>query len=143
MSMSGDNKQWDWSLAKLDLSESRYKADLALHDRSQAFSSELLKLGLGGIAVVGFLLAHFPKERLDRILNDTPLRTLFSASVIAFGLSVGSALLHRFYAGSAMFHHLQVIKFLALEDSGTKEEITDNLDTRERKFMIAHALLKS
>ncbi len=42
-----------------DVPESHYKADLELHDRSQAFSSELLKLGLA-LPLSDFLLAHFP-----------------------------------------------------------------------------------
>jgi hypothetical protein len=120
----------------------RYKADLALHDRSQGFSSELAKLGLAGVAVLGFLLAHFPDERLNRILNDSGLRFLLVASVIAFGLSVGIALLQRFYANSAMFHHLQVIKFISLEDQKAKPEIRENMGKRERKFLVTHVLLK-
>ena len=43
---ASDHNRWDGLLAKLDLPEARYKADLDLFDRSQAFSSELLKLAL-------------------------------------------------------------------------------------------------
>src|SRR5438105_10780798 len=98
MSAPSPNSSLDRQLGGLDVPETRYKADLELHDRSQTFSSELLKLGLGGIAVVGFLLAHFPEKRLDRVLDDGVVRLLFSASVIAFALSVASALLQRFYS---------------------------------------------
>jgi hypothetical protein len=143
MSKSNEHNRWDSMLAKLDVPEVRYKADLSLHDRSQSFSSELLKLGLGGIAVVGFLLANFPKERLDRLLNDRILGYLFSASVICFALAVGSALLQRFYAAGAMFHHLQVIKLSLLGDATAEHEIKRNLQIRTRKFMTSHRLLKA
>ncbi|MDP1679115.1 MAG: hypothetical protein Q8L02_03170 [Candidatus Nitrotoga sp.] len=143
MSTSSDHNRWDRKLAKLGVPEVRYKADLDLHDRSQAFSSELLKLALGGIAVVGFLLAHFPEERLERILDDMAVGVLFSASVVAFALSVASALLQRFYASGAMFHHLHVIKLSLLEDPSAETEIADHMQIRKRKFMQAHSLLKT
>src|SRR3982751_5196984 len=132
MSKSTDHNRWDKALAKLDLPETVYKAELSLHDRSQSFSGELLKLGMAGIAVVGFLLANFPKDRLDRLLNDRLLGILFSASVICFALSVGAALLQRFFAAGAMFHHLQVIKLSLLDDSSTGSEITRNMQIRKQ-----------
>jgi len=115
MSNSSNHKHWYRALVKLEVPADHYKADLDLHDRSQAFSSELLKLSLGGIAVVGFLLAHFPEKRLDQVLDDTNVAALFSASVVAFALSSASGLLQRFYAAGAMFHHLHVIKFALLD----------------------------
>ncbi len=138
-----EHNRWDRLLAKLDLPETRYKADLELYDRSQAFSSELLKLALAGIAVIGFLLANFPKERLEHVLDDASIRILFCASVVAFALSVGLALLQRFQAGGAMFHHLHVIKLSSLEDAAAEAEISHHMRIREKRFMRAHALLKS
>jgi hypothetical protein len=143
MSTSSDHNRWDRLLAKLDVPPVRYAADLELHDRSQSFSGELLKLALGGIAVVGFLLAHFPDERLDRVLDDMAIGILFSASVVAFGLSVASALLQRFYASSSMFHHLNAIKLSLLEDPSAEAKIADHIQIRGRKFMLAHSLLKT
>ena len=143
MSTTSEHNRWDRLLAKLDLPETRYKADLELHDRSQAFSSEVLKLALGGIAVIGFLLAHFPKERLEVILDDGAMRILFCAAVVAFAVSVGLALLQRFTAAGAMFHHLHVIKLSSLEDGTTETEISHHIRIRGRKFMQAHALLRS
>jgi hypothetical protein len=137
-----DNYAFDRQLAKLDVPEGHYKADLELHDRSQSFSSELLKLALAGIAVVGFLLANIPKGPLGQSLKDTPVKVLFSAAVVAFALAVGAALLQRFYASGAMFHHLQVIKLLMLPESASEHEVKENLSIRTAKFMRAHAFLK-
>ncbi len=122
--------------------EVRYKADLELHDRSQAFSSELLKLALGGIAVVGFLLANFPETQLQQSLKDMPVRALFSASVVAFALAAAAALLQRFYAAGALFHHLQAIKLLLLHDASTQSEVETNISIRTDKFLRAHSFLK-
>jgi hypothetical protein len=140
--MSSNGSALDQRLAELDVSETRYKADLELHDRSQSFSSELLKLALGGITVVGFLLANFPKGQLEQSLKDIPVRVLFSATVIAFALSVAAALLQRFYASGAMFHHLQVIKLLMLKGGSHQSEVERNIHIRTAKFMRAHSLLK-
>ena len=139
-----DNYAFDRKLAKLDVPEGHYKADLELHDRSQSFSSELLKLALAGIAVVGFLLANIPKGPgpLEQTLKDTAVKVLFSAAVVAFALAVGAALLQRFYASGAMFHHLQVIKLLMLPESVSEHEVKENLSIRTEKFMRAHAFLK-
>ena len=142
MNTPSDNNSLDRRLGKLDVPETRYKADIELHDRSQAFSSELLKLALGGIAVVGFLLANFPKGHLEHSMNDVPVRVFFSASVVAFALSVAAALLQRFHASSAMFHHLQVIKFLMLEDASLETAIENDMRRRTTKFYHAHTLLK-
>ena len=142
MSTPSDGKSLDKRLAALDVTETRYKADLELHDRSQAFSSELLKLALGGIAVVGFLLANFPKGQLEHSLKDTPVRVLFSAIVVAFALSVAASLLQRFYAAGALFHHLQVIKLLMLGDASLQSEVERNMTVRTAKFLHAHLLLK-
>ena len=136
------NSSLDRQLGGLDVPETRYKPDLELHDRSQAFSSELLKLGLGGIAVVGFLLANFPKGQLEHSLKDTPVRILFAASVVAFALSVAAALLQRFYASGALFHHLQVIKLLMLGAASPESEVEKNMSIRTEKFLQAHFLLK-
>ena len=138
-----DHRSLDRQLGALDVPEVRYKADLELHDRSQAFSSELLKLALGGIAIVGFLLANFPASQLQQSLKDIPIRVLFSATVVAFALSATASLLQRFYAGSALFHHLQVIKLLLLGDTSPESEVDMNLSIRTTKFLQAHSLLRS
>lgn len=142
MDTSTDRNLHDKQLARLEVPEIRYKADLELHDRSQAFSSELLKLALGGIAVVGFLLANFPESQLEQGLRDMPVRVLFSASVVAFALSAAAALLQRFYAAGALFHHLQVIKLLLLGDASPQSEVEMNIGVRTAKFLQAHSFLK-
>jgi len=137
-----DRNLLDKQLGALEVPEIRYKADLELHDRSQAFSSELLKLALGGIAVVGFLLANFPETRLEQSLKDMSVRVLFSASVAAFALAAAAALLQRFYAAGSLFHHLQAIKLLLLGNASPQSEVEMNMSVRTAKFLQAHSFLK-
>ncbi len=114
----------------------------SLHDRSQSFSGELLRLALAGIAVVGFLLVNIPKARSTPAFGDTLLTFLFSASVVAFAISVAFALLHRFYASGANFHHLQAIKLLLLKDSSLDDEVEKAIQTRTAKFLQCHSFLR-
>lgn len=92
--------------------------------------------------MVGFLLANFPKGQLEESLKDIPVRVLFSATVVAFALSGAAALLQRFYASGAMFHHLQAIKLLMLQGGSHQSEVERNIRIRTAKFMRAHSLLK-
>ena len=141
MNTPTDGNSLDKQLGALDLPDTRYKADLELHDRSLAFSSELLKLALAGIAVVGFLLVNFPESEMGLALKDMPVKVLFSASVAAFGLSVAAALLQRFYASGALFHHLQVMKLALLADASHEAEVDRNMNIRTTKFLQAHSFL--
>ena len=91
---------------------------------------------------MGFLLANIPKGQLEHSLKDIPVRALFSTSVVAFALTVAAALLQRFCASGAMFHHLQVIKLLMLGDSSPESEVERHMSIRTAKFLQAHSLLK-
>ena len=62
--------------------------------------------------------------------------------VVDVALAAGAALLQRFYASGAMFHHLQVIKLLMLPESVSEEDVKENLVIRTAKFLRAHAFLK-
>jgi hypothetical protein len=128
-------------LGRIDLPDGRYRADLDLHDRSLQFSAELVRLALAGIAVVGFLVTKLPDQGLHVVFADRLLKTLLSASLVALAASAGLALLHRFFAGGAAFHHLQVIKLLVLNDSSNEQELQDALKHRTALFLRCHRFL--
>jgi len=104
-------------LGRVDVPEARYRADIDLHDRSIQFSAELVRMALGGMAVVGFLITQLPDRLSATVFSSLGLKALLSASVIGFAGSAGFALLHRFFAGGAAFHHLQGITLLLLNDA--------------------------
>jgi hypothetical protein len=128
-------------LSRLELPEARYRVDLDLHDRSLAFSAELLRLALAGIAVIGFILTRLPEQRMHLVFDDIVLKGLLSGGLVALAATAGSALLHRFYAGGAAFHHLQVIKVMLLNDASDEEELSRELRERTRLFMRCHRFL--
>jgi hypothetical protein len=132
-----ENNDLDRRLGKVDLPETRYKADLSLHEHSLEFSSEVLKLGLAGIAVVGFLLANL--DQPAQWLKNAAVRVLFSASVVTFALSVVAALAQRFCASSSMFHHFQFLKLLIVDE--THAEVQKNREKRKARLQCASLLL--
>jgi hypothetical protein len=138
-------EELDQLLAQLEVPETRYRADMELHDRSQVFSSELLKLALAGIAVVGFFLANIPDEYRKRVFEHAVMGWLLIGCVVGFAGSVGCALWHRFLAGGANFHHLQYIKLLMIKASNPDPLVESTLrhdwKLRGVKFHQCHRFL--
>ena len=128
-------------LGRIELPEARYKADIELHDRSIQFSAELVRLALAGIAVAGFLLAQVPEALRDVLFGTLYLKLLLAGGVFAFAASAGFALLHRYFAGGAAFHHLQVLKLLKLEDANCAGELEQELRIRTQLFLRCHRFL--
>jgi hypothetical protein len=130
-------------LLKIELPELRYQVDMKLFDHGQDLSAELLKLSLAGIAVVGVLLPLLPKSVSFPGAGDGTFKLLFSSSVIAFAISTSTALFQHFFASSAMFHHVKAMKIAFHDDPSLDETIDREIDTRLKKFTLAHSLLKA
>ncbi len=139
------SEELDRLLAQLDIPETRYKADMELHDRSLRFSSELLKIGLAGITVVGFFLANIPEAYRKRVFDEPVMWFLLIGCVVGFAASVGCTLCHRFLAGGANFHHLQFIKMLMLKsanpDALVESILIRDWRLRDIKFHRCHQFL--
>jgi hypothetical protein len=105
---------------KVEIPEGRYKSDLELHDRYQAFSEQITRLALGGIAVIGFLVALLVKDAGkagDVAVHSAWVRIFFPGSAIMFGVAAGLALTHKFFASDGLYHHFRAIKLLILKES--------------------------
>lgn len=104
---------------------------MELHDRFQNFSAELLKLSLGGIAVVGFFLTAISGEKAELfkgVIRSQAFLLSVVFSVVMFSVSIGAALIHRFLASDGMFYHLRAIKHLIV-----RENIDQHLDLLGKK----------
>jgi hypothetical protein len=139
--VDSQSEELDRRLGRLAIPEDRYKADIDLHDRSLNFSAELVRLALAGIAVVGFLIANAPDDRATTIFGDGLLRGAISIALVALAGASAFALLHRFYAGGAAFHHLQVIKLLSLNDPAFEGRLKEEMEERTILFMRSHKFL--
>ncbi len=141
MSKTTDGSSLEEQLNSVEVPEDRYRLDLDLHDRSIQFSAELLRIALAGIVVVGFIVEKFPKDLRDIALKTSLSKWTLAAAVIAFAISSGCALAHRFFAGGAAFHHSQVIKLLILPDAHDSKALTDAKAKRTRLFLRCHRYL--
>lgn len=124
-------------LLRVDLPETLYKVDMALFGHGQNLSAELLKLSLAGIAVVGALLTIPTRPWPDDLL----FRLLLSFSVVVFAFSTSLALLQRFFASSAMFHHIKAMKVAHSSDVTLAESVDVEIAIRLNQFTRAHKLL--
>lgn len=125
------------ALLKIHLPETQYQVDLALFNDGKNLSAELLKLALAGIAVVGALLSLPDRPWPDDLLS----RALLSSSVIVFAVSAGLALLQRFFASSAMFHHIKAMKTASCGDPALEQSVAAEVAVRFQQFRRAHLLL--
>lgn len=119
------------------LSDAQYRVDLALFNDGEGLSAELLKLALAGIAVVGALLSLPARSWPDDFL----FKALLSGSVIVFAICSGAALLQRFFASSAMFHHIKAMKIASRENPALKQSVEAEVAIRFTQFRRAHRLL--
>lgn len=81
-----------------DLDEKRYQSELALLDRYHAFSAELLRIALVGLAAFGFILKEI-FVNIDWAQASLPLvvsKYLAIGSVLLFGVSAMCSLAHRY-----------------------------------------------
>src|SRR6266700_5884023 len=89
------------SLIGFGIDEKVYKVDLELQDRYTAYSADILRLSLLGIAGYGFLLKdivlaeHAPTAFAQRAHN---VWYLLIGGAISLGIAAALALQHRVYA---------------------------------------------
>jgi len=134
-------QELDRLLAQLDVPETRYRIDMDLHDRSQRFSSELLKLAMAGIAVVGFFVASIPEEYRKRVFDNSLLHLLLIGAVVGFAAAVACALWHRFLAGGANFHHIQFIKLLMIKATNPDPLVEDTLGRKPADVLVKRPII--
>lgn len=121
-------------LGGMELSEDVYKVDLAVLDRYQSFSSELLRLSLLGITGYGFLITNTVFKSSSASGNLTPstpsyvLTYLLPLGAAMLGLSAATALGHRYFSTDCITHYVRRLRLLKrkgnLPEGGTESEST-------------------
>ena len=97
----------------ISIDENTYKADLAVVDRYQAFSAELLRLSLLGITGYGFLLSQivFKGNESTLFLHSlSNYREVLGIGVFVLGLSSASALGHRYFSTDCITHYVRLLR---------------------------------
>jgi hypothetical protein len=87
-----------------------FNDDIALLDRFQSFSAEVLRLSLLSIAALGFLLDKSP----DIVALNRPwTKRAFIAGLVCLGVAIFFALIHRYVSTDSMAWHVEHSRGLA------------------------------
>lgn len=123
------------SAGLVQIPQRTFEHDLAIGDRFQNLSGEVLRLALLGIGAVGFLLLNFlfsGSEKtpdavgiVKKTLANPDFRFYVYATLFLFGLSAGLALLHRYFTADAAAYHL---KYLRLQEKLRLSRETQTLE---------------
>jgi hypothetical protein len=124
MSRSARHNLW-----RTPLATDQYGPDVAVLDRYVAFSAELVRLSLAGIAAYGFLLARAYTS------NGAPtqflqfLHTVNAQLTIGLGclaLAASCALAHRYFATDGLTHIVRLQRASALPPSADRAAASDS-----------------
>lgn len=127
------------------LAESRFKAQLELHNSCQSFASEVLRLCLGGIAVVGFLLPLLSPTSQGapslenpgvpgqaNLLSDLCIRWSLLGSTILLGLGSALSLYHKYCESSTLYYHLRAERMSFPTENDCEDDSTYR--TKQNKY---------
>ena len=121
------------TLADIEIAEGVYSPDFAIVDRYQAFSAELARLSLVGVAGYGFLISQLASKQPDTF--GTVLRSQTSVlmfGVTFLGLALALALRHRFASTQCLYDQVTILRSLQRLAS---DQWTDDEKTAERLFL--------
>jgi hypothetical protein len=103
------------TLADISLPDDVFKADFEITDKYQAFSGELLRLALLGIAGYGFFIGNValdnasPSRFYSVVLNQSGL---LIAGLALLALAAGFAVAHRFFSTDCLSHQITILRIL-------------------------------
>jgi hypothetical protein len=132
---SNEDPDQDPKTAFAVVTDDRLKPELVLVEKYQAFSAELLRLALLGIAVLGFTIEH--ANGLQGC--QSALRCVLS-SIVCFGVSSCAAIAHRYASSETL--RLFVWGLRSFEGTEAGEAARVHLQTRGR-WVVVCVWLKS
>jgi hypothetical protein len=110
---SRDHDEYVLRGRKVEVPDERVKWDFEQHDRYMKFAEELLRLALGGIAVLGVLLGFLLGKDTSASLHESfGARLLLVIGGVFLFLACGCAMAARICAALGINEHLMAIKML-------------------------------
>lgn len=126
----------------MSLSKDDYEADLALLDRYQTFSAELVRVSLLGVGVLGFFFDKVAGSTYLSVSTRQLVLTLLACAAVCFGTAAAAALAHRFLSSDGFFYHLRGLRRSTDALARTSDERQRNsLYRRSGRFVGASAAL--
>jgi len=100
------------SLGLISVNERTIEHDLAILQRFQEFSAELLRISLLGISAIGFAVSKvlFPEKGQSQLIIPVNIKVFLIISLVFFGISASAALYHRYSSADSLSWHLQAMR---------------------------------
>jgi hypothetical protein len=133
------------SAGLVTLDQRTFEYDLAISERYQAFSAELLRLALFGIGGIGFLLLKLDPGTTDHLSiirqNLASLRPFLYVSLVSFGVCCAAAVAHRFASADGLAFHLKLLRLLQGGYTESHEKVVRERRGRKHRWGSATWLL--
>lgn len=129
------------TLADIQMIGDAYAVDFAIVDRYQAFSAELARLALLGVAGYGFLISQIVAKQptsFGATLRAQTSVLMFGVSFL--GLALALALRHRFASTQCLYDQVTILRSLGRlesarwsdEEKATERDFLERTRTRQR-----------
>jgi hypothetical protein len=133
------------SLGLVSLPERTIEHDLAMLERFQDFSAELLRLALLGISAIGFGASKllFPDQNgADQIVLEN-VKVFLAVSLIGFCIAVASSLFHRYASADSMSWHIQAMRRYIRGNIDDVQKADSEAVQRYRRFIMSKIAIAS
>jgi hypothetical protein len=132
-------------LGHVAVPERTFERDLEVSDRYQAYSAEVLRLALLGIAGIGFLLVNLgPSSEVNPFLvaaYQSQLAPSLYAALGCLGLSASLSLAHRYLSADTLAYHLRALRLDIRNVDGDSDQAKREREGRDIRFTICRWLL--
>ncbi len=127
------------SLGLIPIPERTIEHDLALLERFQEFSAELLRVALIGISAIGFVVSRIvlPEKEATQVVLDHTVKWLVIAALISLAVSAAAALVHRYYAADSMSWHLQAMRRYERNAESDVQKADSEFRARLKQFKVS------
>lgn len=124
----------------LPIEENSYKADFIILEKYQQYSSEILRIALLTLAIIGYLPKLINDSKQCGLLQKSfqESKSLFIITVVLLIVSVCSCLAHRYFSSDNMTHHIRKLrlrnKFTQEINIQEKEKIEKKIQSESKSF---------
>jgi hypothetical protein len=133
------------SLGLIPIPERTLQHDLDVSNQYQAFSGELLRLALLGLAGIGFLLVSLDpggeNGRSTVLAKVNSFDQFLYVALFCFGFCAALALAHRYWSSDSLAYHLEYLRLSTRGTLGDQTEAKDRRLRRNRRFRVCGWLI--
>lgn len=134
------------ALGHFPLPERTFEYDVTVSDKYQAFSAELLRLALLGIAAIGFLITNILLKSDSTTAKSsesisTEVKSCVIVSLICLGISAACSLLHRYFASDSIAYHLESLRLDIRQAKGDDNDASSERKGRRWRLKLSGILL--